>query len=115
MPCEIRLSFFMVYVRKHLVEFISIHVGGEFIPCRDCLSHVIPSNLAQIGPDNIQFLHECKSCNDHKQIPLSYNYGVSVHHPAFQKYYHQQNEYYLNTFGGNLPKLSSDYYELNHI
>ncbi|CAF4931845.1 unnamed protein product [Rotaria sp. Silwood1] len=98
-----------------LVEFISIHFGGDFIPYRDCLFHVIPSNRAQIGPDNIQFLHGCKFCNDHKQIPVSYNYGVSVHHPAFQKYYHQQKEYYLNLFGENLPKPLSDYYELHHI
>ncbi|CAF1046702.1 unnamed protein product [Rotaria sordida] len=98
-----------------LVEFISIHFGGEFIPCQDCLCDVIPSNREQIGPDNIQFLHECKSCNDHKQTPVSYNYGVSVHHPAFQKYYHQQKEYYLNLFGGNLPKPLNDYYELHHI
>ena len=98
-----------------LVEFISIHFGGEFIPCRDCLSHVIPSNRTQIDPDNIQFLYECEACNNHKQIPVSYNYGVSVHHPAFQKYYHQQKEYYLNLFGGNLPKPLNDYYELKHI
>jgi hypothetical protein len=39
-----------------IVEFISIHFGEEFIPCRDCLSHVIPSNRVQIGPDNTQFL-----------------------------------------------------------
>lgn len=91
-----------------LVEFISIHFGGEFIPCRDCLSCVIPSNRTQIGPDNIQFLHECKLCNDHKQIPVSYNYGVNVHHPAFQ-------EYYLNLFGGNLPQPSNSYYRLHYI
>jgi hypothetical protein len=50
-----------------------------------------------------------------KKILVSHNYGVSVHHPAFQKYYHQQKQYYLNLFGGNLPKPLSDYYELHHI
>ncbi|CAF1255058.1 unnamed protein product [Didymodactylos carnosus] len=39
-----------------LVEFVSIHFGGEFIPCRDCLSNVIPSKRAQIDPNNIIML-----------------------------------------------------------
>jgi hypothetical protein len=40
---------------------------------------------------------------------------VSVHHVAFQEYYRQQKQYYLDLFGGNLPKTLADYYELHHI
>jgi hypothetical protein len=98
-----------------LVEFISIHFGGAFIPCRDCLSHVIPSNRPEIGPDDIRFLHGCPICHDNRQILVSYNYGVSVHHAAFQEYYRRQKQYYVALFGGNLPKPSNDYYDLHHI
>ena len=54
-----------------LVQFISIHFGGAFIPYA-AIVYLMSSieSYEDYRLDDIQFLHECKACDQHEQTPV---------------------------------------------
>ncbi len=87
------------------MRFNKLDFGGEFIPCRECLS-IPPSRRTKIASQT-EGLHSCATClTNQERSPLSYNFAISVHHPAVVQFYH--------THMGHLFKKIGLYSTIDH-
>lgn len=89
-----------------LVEFNSLHFGGEFVPCADCLQKPAARKLAA---ENIENLGDCENCKCDTRRSIAYNYGISVHHQAIVSFYLQTMKPLFETLFGTVPPLLQKY------
>jgi hypothetical protein len=96
-----------------LVEINAIHFGGEFVPCSDCVE-VLPKDRQDLTPDKICKLNSCQSCKNGTNTKISYNYGVSFHHPALVHFYKRVMKQKFVDLFGYVPKLLQEYYDVHN-
>jgi len=88
--------------------FIGIHIGGDYAHCKNCLKIEPSKRNCPKHPEALTSCNDCRKngCFDcqknsqHVLEPFGYNFGYSVHHPAFVLLY---AKYVLPSFGASIP------------
>ncbi|KAL0479115.1 hypothetical protein AKO1_007962 [Acrasis kona] len=90
-----------------LVEALSFHFGGEFIPCMKCLK-ILPEERGTTK--HHETIGLCENCVAEQSV--SYNYGTSFHHPTVIKFYKTLKNDFIELFG-QVPEPIQRFYDLH--
>ncbi|CAF1183632.1 unnamed protein product [Rotaria sp. Silwood1] len=95
------------------VEYSAIHFGGEYIPCRECLSANPIKREFYTNLNDLVELPHCSTCrNDpNERQPIVYNFALTVHHPSIVESYRMLTKNLLETFDIDQLKMFKDYFD----
>ncbi|CAF3564307.1 unnamed protein product [Rotaria sordida] len=95
------------------VEYSAIHFGGEYVPCRECLSANPIKREFYTNLNDLVELPHCSTCrNDpNERQPIVYSFALTVHHPSIVESYRMLTKNLLETFDIDQLKMFKEYFD----
>ncbi|CAF2145356.1 unnamed protein product [Rotaria magnacalcarata] len=95
------------------VEYSTIHFGGEYVPCCECLSVNPIKREWYTNLNDLVELPHCSTCRNgpNGRQPIVYNFALTVHHPSIFESYRMLTKDLLETFDIDQLKLFKEYFD----